>query len=131
MSPHFASLHPGYELGQMKSLPFAIFLFGLAIAGARAQSAVQPVHADTFARQITRTIVTRGDTRIEVLSQGAGPLIVLLPSLGRGAEDFDAIAVHLALAGFRVLRRSRAGSAKARARSAASRCMTTRTTWRP
>ncbi len=88
----------------MKSLPFAIFLFGLAIAGARAQSAVQPVHADTFARQITRTIVTRGDTRIEVLSQGAGPLIVLLPSLGRGAEDFDAIAVHLALAGFRVLR---------------------------
>jgi len=88
----------------MKSLLFAIFLFGLAIAGAQAQSAVQPVHADTFARQITRTIVTRGGTRIEMLSQGAGPLIVLLPSLGRGAEDFDEIAMHLALAGFRVLR---------------------------
>ena len=54
--------------------------------------------------QITRTIVTRGDVRIEVLSQGSGPLVVLLPSLGRGAEDFDAIAVRLAAAGLRVLR---------------------------
>src|SRR5580704_5072997 len=77
---------------------------GLMLTHANAQSAVQPVHADTLARDITRTIVTRGDTRIEVLSQGAGPLIVLLPSLGRGAEDFDEIAVTLAAAGFRVLR---------------------------
>jgi pimeloyl-ACP methyl ester carboxylesterase len=53
---------------------------------------------------ITRTTVTRGDAQLEVLSQGAGPLIVLLPSLGRGAEDFDAIASKLAASGFRVLR---------------------------
>ncbi len=53
---------------------------------------------------LNRTIIHRGDTRIEVLSQGAGPLIVLLPSLGRGAEDFDPIAERLAAAGFRVLR---------------------------
>ena len=39
-----------------------------------------------------------------MLRQGAGPLVVLLPSLGRGAEDFDDIALRLAVAGFRVLR---------------------------
>jgi pimeloyl-ACP methyl ester carboxylesterase len=54
--------------------------------------------------KITRTMVSRGDAQLEVLSQGAGPLIVLLPSLGRGAEDFDAIAAKLAASGFRVLR---------------------------
>ncbi len=53
---------------------------------------------------LTRTVIQRGDTHIEILSQGAGPLIVLLPSLGRGAEDFDPIAERLAAAGFRVLR---------------------------
>ena len=61
--------------------------------------------AQVFAEdKVTRTMVTRGDAQIEVLSQGAGPLIVLLPSLGRGAEDFDAIAQRVAAAGFRVLR---------------------------
>ena len=49
-------------------------------------------------------MVTRGAARLEVLTQGAGPAIVLLPSLGRGAEDFDLIARRLADAGFRVLR---------------------------
>ena len=49
-------------------------------------------------------MVTRGDARLEVLTQGAGPVIVLLPSLGRGANDFDAIADRVAAAGFRVLR---------------------------
>jgi pimeloyl-ACP methyl ester carboxylesterase len=39
-----------------------------------------------------------------VLAQGQGPLIVLLPSLGRGATDFDPIADRLADAAFRVLR---------------------------
>src|SRR5215831_15777127 len=48
-------------------------------------------------------MVTRGDTQIEVLAQGQGHPIVLLPSLGRGASDFDAIADRLA-ASFRVLR---------------------------
>ena len=52
----------------------------------------------------TREIVRHGDVRIEVLSQGDGPPIVLLPSLGRGAQDFDRIAERLADAGYRVLR---------------------------
>src|SRR5262245_32260275 len=51
-----------------------------------------------------RDLVVRGDTQIEALAQGSGPPIVLLPSLGRGASDFDAIAERLAAAGFRVLR---------------------------
>jgi pimeloyl-ACP methyl ester carboxylesterase len=44
--------------------------------------------------------------RIEVLAQGNGQgrVIVLLPSLGRGASDFDAVAERLAGAGYRVLR---------------------------
>src|SRR5258708_19997425 len=49
-------------------------------------------------------MVTRGDACLEVLAQGEGPTIVLLPSLGRGATDFDPIAERLADAGFRVLR---------------------------
>src|ERR1700686_3796874 len=55
-------------------------------------------------QSITHTIVRRADVAIEVLAQGHGPRIVLLPSLGRGATDFDPIAARLARAGFRVLR---------------------------
>jgi pimeloyl-ACP methyl ester carboxylesterase len=53
---------------------------------------------------VARSVIHRGEVHIEILSQGAGPVIVLLPSLGRGAEDFDPIAERLAAAGFRVLR---------------------------
>jgi pimeloyl-ACP methyl ester carboxylesterase len=54
----------------------------------------------------TTTVIANqnGDGRIEVLAQGDGPVIVLLPSYGRGASDFDAIAARLASAGYRVLR---------------------------
>src|SRR5262249_43717710 len=52
----------------------------------------------------THVMVTRNDVRLEVLAQGDGPPIVLLPSLGRGAEDFNDIAASLAGAGYRVLR---------------------------
>jgi pimeloyl-ACP methyl ester carboxylesterase len=87
-----------------RSVAFVLGLLALMITGASAQSAVVPAQADAVARKVDRAIVTRGDVRIEVLRQGAGPLVVLLPSLGRGAEDFDEIAVRLAGAGFRVLR---------------------------
>jgi pimeloyl-ACP methyl ester carboxylesterase len=49
-------------------------------------------------------MVPRGEACLEVLAQGDGPPIVLLPSLGRGASDFDVIAASLAGAGYRVLR---------------------------
>jgi pimeloyl-ACP methyl ester carboxylesterase len=49
-------------------------------------------------------MMARGDVRIDVLAQGSGPDIVILPSLGRGAEDYDFVAELLAADGFRVLR---------------------------
>jgi pimeloyl-ACP methyl ester carboxylesterase len=49
-------------------------------------------------------IVAYDDVRIEVIADGSGPLVVLLPSRGRAAEDFDVVAAGIAKAGFRVLR---------------------------
>lgn len=48
--------------------------------------------------------ITRGDVRIAVHAEGTGPLFVLIPSLGRAAEDFDDLAPRIAGQGFRVLR---------------------------
>jgi pimeloyl-ACP methyl ester carboxylesterase len=48
--------------------------------------------------------VRSGDVAIEVIAEGRGPLIVLLPSLGRDSEEFDPVAERIAAAGFRVLR---------------------------
>jgi pimeloyl-ACP methyl ester carboxylesterase len=60
---------------------------------------------DRSGEGIERRIVKRtGGVRIEVLAQGHGPCVVLLPSLGRGAADFAPIAAYTAAAGFRVLR---------------------------
>jgi len=42
-----------------------------------------------------RKFLDLGATHIEYYARGAGPLVVLLPSLGRGAEDFDDIAPRL------------------------------------
>ena len=41
---------------------------------------------------------------LEVYAQGSGDLVLMLPSLGRGAEDLADIAGPLARAGYRVLR---------------------------
>jgi pimeloyl-ACP methyl ester carboxylesterase len=51
-----------------------------------------------------RETVAYDDVRIEVVAEGSGPLVVLLPSRGRAAEDFDEVAAGLAKSGFRVLR---------------------------
>jgi pimeloyl-ACP methyl ester carboxylesterase len=50
-----------------------------------------------------RHIVDTAVSRIEVIARGSGPLVVLIPSLGRGAEDFDDLGSRLAAAGFRAL----------------------------
>lgn len=57
-----------------------------------------------MADQRTRAIVARGSVQIEVIAEGTGPLLVLLPSSTRDSEDFDPIAAAFAEAGFRVLR---------------------------
>ncbi|MFG1371983.1 alpha/beta hydrolase [Xanthobacter oligotrophicus] len=52
----------------------------------------------------TRYTIKRGDVAIDVIDEGKGPLMVLLPSSARDSEDYDAVAEGLAKAGFRVLR---------------------------
>jgi pimeloyl-ACP methyl ester carboxylesterase len=69
---------------------------------------------ETGRRAAAAHIVGRGDVEIEVLAQGRGHVIVLLPSLGRGATDFDPIAERLADAGFRVLRPQPRGIGRSR-----------------
>jgi len=64
----------------------------------------QATAAGPAGAKVMRNIVERGDARIEVLAQGSGPLVVLIPSLGRGAHDFDDLAQRLAAAGYRALR---------------------------
>jgi pimeloyl-ACP methyl ester carboxylesterase len=52
----------------------------------------------------TREVVKRDGVSIDVIAEGRGPLIVLLPSLGRDSEEFDPLAERIAAEGFRVLR---------------------------
>jgi pimeloyl-ACP methyl ester carboxylesterase len=52
---------------------------------------------------VERHIVDTAVSRIEVIARGSGPLVLLIPSLGRGAEDFDDLGGRLAAAGFRAL----------------------------
>ncbi|HEY1933224.1 MAG TPA: alpha/beta hydrolase [Acetobacteraceae bacterium] len=51
-----------------------------------------------------RRIVVHGDVRIEVIDEGSGPLLVLLPSAARDSEDFDEVAAAFAQSGLRVFR---------------------------
>ena len=58
-----------------------------------------------MATAVARNTVARGgDVRLEVLAQGNGPLVVMIPSLGRPAEDFADLSRRLAEAGYRALR---------------------------
>jgi len=49
-------------------------------------------------------LVRYDDIQIEVVLEGDGPAVVLLPSLARDSDDYDEVAEGLAAAGFRVLR---------------------------
>jgi pimeloyl-ACP methyl ester carboxylesterase len=54
--------------------------------------------------KVDRELVTYGNIQIDVMRQGDGPVIVILPSLGRSGRDYDVVAERLAADGFRVLR---------------------------
>jgi len=60
--------------------------------------------AAVFPQARTREVVRRNNVTIEVIAEGRGPLIVMLPSLGRDSEELDPAAARIAAAGFRVLR---------------------------
>ena len=55
-------------------------------------------------RELLTGADTFGDITIEVVREGSGPPIVLLPSSLRDSEDFDDIAQMIAAQGFQVLR---------------------------
>jgi len=74
----------------------------------------EPVEVTAMNPIVTPTIVPRGNVELEVLAQGRGHTIVLLPSLGRGASDFDLIAESLASGGYRVLRPQPRGIGRSR-----------------
>jgi pimeloyl-ACP methyl ester carboxylesterase len=74
----------------------------IVLAGASA--CLIALSAVTAQAERIRQIVTHDDVRIEVIAEGGGPVVVLLPSRGRDSEDFDAVAAGMAAAGFRVLR---------------------------
>jgi pimeloyl-ACP methyl ester carboxylesterase len=49
-------------------------------------------------------LAQRSGATIEVLVDGAGPLVLMIPSLGRGAEDFNELCRAVVAAGYRVAR---------------------------
>jgi pimeloyl-ACP methyl ester carboxylesterase len=63
---------------------------------------------------MSNRIVEHGAVRIELHAQGEGPLVVMIPSLGRGAEDFEDLAGRLARAGYRALRPQPRGLGRSR-----------------
>jgi len=54
--------------------------------------------------QVASRTVAYDQVKLQVLDQGHGPVIVMIPSLGRGAADFDDLAARVQAAGWRVLR---------------------------
>jgi pimeloyl-ACP methyl ester carboxylesterase len=78
-------------------LPGLVTALALAACGADGPGeGAAPVREQRF--------VEYDDVRIEVLAEGIGMPVVLLPSLGRDSYDYDEIAEGLAADGFRVLR---------------------------
>src|SRR4029434_1636774 len=49
-------------------------------------------------------LIRYDNVQIEVVVEGQGPAVVLLPSLARDSDDYDEVAEGLTAAGFRVLR---------------------------
>ena len=49
-------------------------------------------------------LVPAGDAQIETIAEGKGPPVVILPSRGRGARDYDGLARRISGGGYRVLR---------------------------
>jgi len=76
-------------------------------------SAVQPLGRTASAEGARdREIVRYDNVEIDLIAEGRGPLVVMLPSRGRDSEDFDDVASRLAQAGYRVLRPQPRGAGK-------------------
>jgi hypothetical protein len=62
--------------------------------------------APAFAQRLGHELVRYGNVQIDVTTQGKGPVIVMLPSLGRSGRDYDKVAARLQKSGFRPRRGS-------------------------
>jgi pimeloyl-ACP methyl ester carboxylesterase len=87
----------------MRILPLAVFLFLPAAACGPTPQTRNPPATEAAAPR-TSHIVQQGNVTIEVIAEGSGPLMLLLPSLGRDVTEFDPLAERLRAAGFRVVR---------------------------
>lgn len=61
---------------------------------------VVPAHAGPRENHLVRY----ADVQIEVVAEGRGPLVVMLPSLGRDSDDYGPVAEAFVQGGYRVLR---------------------------
>ena len=64
----------------------------------------------------SRVLVRYADVTIETIVEGKGPAVVLLPSLARDSEDYDAVADGLVRRGLRVLRPQPRGTGRSAGR---------------
>ena len=80
-------------------MPFAPGIAVALIAGLLLRFAEPPSQTER-----TRVLVRYDGVVIETIVDGRGPAVVLLPSLARDSEDYDAVAEGLAGKGLRVLR---------------------------
>jgi pimeloyl-ACP methyl ester carboxylesterase len=62
------------------------------------------VNMPSTARAENRVIPTPSGGQVEFQIDGSGPVILMIPSLGRGASDFDDLSRRLVRAGFTVVR---------------------------
>ena len=74
-------------------------LTAAALAGWLVAGQLAATHVDRV-----RRLVRYDGIAIDTIVEGAGPAVVLLPSLARDSEDYDAVAEGLAGRGLRVLR---------------------------
>lgn len=80
-------------------------LLSLAVGiGLAAQAFAVHANASKIADTQTRIIQTGKGAKVEVFINGTGTPIVLLPSRGRGAEDFDPLVPFLQQKGYQVIR---------------------------
>ena len=86
--------------GNMTAVRAGLVVFVLAIL----MAGLTAVSGAFASGERKREMVRYCDVQIDVIVEGTGPAIVLLPSLARDSEDYDEVASGLAKAGFRVLR---------------------------
>lgn len=68
------------------------------------QMSIVNANASKIADTQTQVIDTGKGSKVEVFVNGTGTPIVLLPSRGRGAEDFDPVVPFLLKKGYQVIR---------------------------